>query len=161
MDGFLDKLFASRQYYGFYPATQSVEAVLYAELRYHMQQLEEFWAKSHGKQQGFSLSLDQLIDYKTDLQIILLRFREILRFLKTYSGPKIFEFVCKELYDFVLDKVDSKQPFTPQQIDQISLILTVLNICLEYDILEINDEQIGEIHRRLKEVATPLFEQKL
>ncbi len=130
---------------------------LFRELVYQMQDMESLWFRLDPTNWG-DTSPTRHLKYRLSLEKILFRLQELIRFLKQNSGPKILEFVCSEIYDFVQEKIIMESALVKEEVDQVSVILTVMNTYFQPEVFELQASDVGVIATELKNAMEPLLD---
>ena len=154
----MDRVFSLKEAYAFreLPGKPLAQRLLH-ELTYQLRDLERRWIGLKPKQGEGERPLKEEIQYQRQMERILCRFEEISRFLKEYNGPEIIRYVCEEIYDLLQDKQFMEDSLSPEQGDQVSVIITVMNSYFLPEISALELITVEEVAQRLKEATVNLL----
>lgn len=151
MSTFTDRIFSFKGAYEFEEIPDiSLEDFLSNELIFQLQDLEDKWVNFDLKNWNSQRNIGQEIDFQCFLEKIRFRLHEILRFLSQYKGPRIIQFVCSEILDFLKESEIANKNIEETELKQVEHLLVVMNSFFQPEITQLGLSTQSEIADRLK-----------
>ncbi len=158
MSKFIDNLFSLKDAYSFGELPEfTLRDHVIQELSYQLKNLELLWMSLDPELWNNAQAFYSNVKYQCCLERLSFRLSEILRVIESFHGPRIVRFVSSEIRDLIEEKRYMEHYFTPQEVDQVSIILTVMNSYFQAEVVELQLITREEIAEQLKRAMIPLL----
>ena len=158
MSKFIEHIFSLKQAYAFGETPQlSLKDYFSQELGEQLGDLEQRLLEMAMERWEESVPLKKEIQYQRSLQRLEFRLQEILRFIERSSGPRIVLFVCSEIYDLIQEKKLLDSALGKEEIERISIILTVTNSYFRPEVVALRLTTLEEVAQRLQDAVKRLL----
>lgn len=158
MGSFTDKMFSVEEAYQFeFKPEISLKEFLQNELATQLHQLEDQWVKLDLLKLSGKRTIAQEIFYRSYLERVKFRLEDTIRFLNHINGPRIIQFVCSELLDFLNEYDISGKDLASFDVKNVEHILIVMNGYFQPEVSSLNLTTREEIAQNLKSAVEKLL----